>query len=291
MRIVTFTHGTSTRIGVVRGDELVDLSAASPGLPREMTAFLAAGPAALVAAREAAATASARVSLTKARLEAPVPRPPKFLAIGLNYADHVRESGMDRPAVPVFFNKQSTCVTGPYDPIHRPRVSPLLDYEGELAFVIGRRCRHVPRERAHEVIAGYLVANDVSVRDWQLRTPTMTMGKSFDTHGPLGPWLVTPDEVGDPHALTLRTWVNGELRQHSSTRELIFDCFAQVEHLSTAFTLEPGDVISTGTPSGVGGAMSPPRFLQAGDVVSVEIEGIGSIENRVIDEPEETARL
>jgi 2-keto-4-pentenoate hydratase/2-oxohepta-3-ene-1,7-dioic acid hydratase in catechol pathway len=149
----------------------------------------------------------------------------------------------------------------------------------------------VPRDRAHEVIAGYLVCNDVSVRDWQLRTPTMTMGKSFDTHGPLGPWLVTPDEVGDPHALELRTWVNGELRQHSNTCQLIYDCFAQVEHLSTAFTLEPGDVVTTGTPSGVGGAMKPARFLQAGDVVKIEIERIGAIENRVIAEPADTVRL
>jgi hypothetical protein len=140
------------------------------------------------------------------------------------------------------------------------------------------------------LIAGYLVANDVSVRDWQLRTPTMTMGKSFDTHGPMVPWLVTPDEVGDPHALELRTWVNGELRQHSDTRELIFDCFAQVEHLSAAFTLEPGDVVTTGTPSGVGGAKQPPRFLQAGDVVKIEIWHIGAIENRVIEEPAETAK-
>ena len=191
----------------------------------------------------------------------------------------------------MFFNKQTTCVAGPFDPIHLPRVSPLLDYEGELAFVIGRRCRHVPRDRAHEVIAGYLVVNDVSVRDWQLRTPTMTMGKSFDTHGPMGPWLVTPDEIGDPHALELRTWVNGELRQHSNTRHLIYDCFAQVEHLSTAFTLEPGDVVTTGTPAGVGGAMSPPRFLRAGDVVRIEIEKIGAIENRVTEEPAETAIL
>jgi 2-keto-4-pentenoate hydratase/2-oxohepta-3-ene-1,7-dioic acid hydratase in catechol pathway len=170
-------------------------------------------------------------------------------------------------------------------------VSPLLDYEGELGFVIGRRCRHVPRDRAHEVIAGYLVVDDVTVRDWQLRVPTWTLGKSFDTHGPIGPWIVTPDEIGDPHALDLRTWVNGELRQHSNTKQLIFDCFAQVEHLSTAFTLEPGDIISTGTPSGVGGAMQPPRFLVAGDVVRVEIERIGHIENRVIAEPLDTARM
>jgi 2-keto-4-pentenoate hydratase/2-oxohepta-3-ene-1,7-dioic acid hydratase in catechol pathway len=290
MRLATFTHDGATRIGVVTGDGMIDLAAAAPDLPRDMVALLAAGPAALEAARQAAARARSRLPLAGLRLEAPVRRPPKFLAIGLNYADHVRESGMEAPAVPVFFNKQSTCVVGPADPVHLPRVSPLLDYEGELGFVIGRRCRHVPRDRAPEVIAGYVVVNDVSVRDWQLRTPTMTIGKSFDTHGPMGPWLVTGDELGDPHALELRTWVNGELRQHSNTRELIFDCFAQVEHLSTAFTLEPGDVVTTGTPAGVGGAMRPPRFLQAGDVVRIEIERIGSIENPVIDEPPDTAR-
>ena len=289
MKLATFTHDGATRIGVVMGEQVVDLATVAPGLPRDMVAFLAAGSAAMAAARRAESAASGRLALADVRLRAPVLRPPKFLAIGLNYADHVKESGLEPPAVPVFFNKQTTCVAGPFDPIHLPRVSPLLDYEGELAFVIGRRCRHVPRDRAHEVIAGYLVVNDVSVRDWQLRTPTMTMGKSFDTHGPMGPWLVTPEEIGDPHALELRTWVNGELRQHSNTRHLIYDCFAQVEHLSTAFTLEPGDVVTTGTPAGVGGAMSPPRFLRAGDVVRIEIEKIGAIENRVTEEPAETA--
>ena len=290
MKLATFTHAGATRIGVVTGDRVVDLAAAAPDLAREMTAFLAAGDAARERARQAAARGTATLALADVHLEAPILRPPKFLAIGLNYADHCAESGQEPPSVPLFFNKQSTCVTGPFDPIHRPRVSPLLDYEGELALVIGRRCRHVPRARAHEVIAGYCVADDVTVRDWQLRVPTWTIGKSFDTHGPLGPWIVTLDEVGDPHALEIRTWVNGELRQHSNTRQLVFDCFAQVEHLSTAFTLEPGDVISTGTPAGVGGAMQPPRFLTAGDVVRVEIERLGYIENRVIDEPADTAR-
>jgi 2-keto-4-pentenoate hydratase/2-oxohepta-3-ene-1,7-dioic acid hydratase in catechol pathway len=291
MRLATFTHRGSTRLGVVDGDGMLDLSTAAPALPREMPAFLAAGPPALDAARAATARSGPRLPLADVRLEAPVPRPGKFLAIGLNYADHVAESGMEKPWVPVFFNKQATCVVGPSDPVHLPRASALLDYEGELGFVIGRRCRHVPRDRAAEVIAGYVVVNDVSVRDWQLRTPTMTMGKSFDTHGPMGPWLVTPDEVGDPHTLALRTWVNGELRQDSNTSQLIFDCFAQVEHLSTAFTLEPGDVVTTGTPSGVGGAMKPPRFLVAGDVVRIEIERVGRIENRVIPEPDDTVRI
>ncbi len=288
MKLATFTHAGLTRLGVVLDEQVLDLARVAPELPREMTALLAAGPPAFDRVRQVAGQPGPRLGLAEVRLEAPVLRPPKFLAIGLNYADHCAESGQEKPVLPLFFNKQSTCVTGPFDPIHLPRVSPLLDYEGELGFVIGRRCRHVPRARAAEVIAGYLVVDDVSVRDWQLRVPTWTLGKSFDTHGPLGPWLVTLDELGDPHALDIRTWVNGELRQHSNTRELIFDCFAQVEHLSTAFTLEPGDVISTGTPSGVGGAMQPPRFLTAGDVVRVAIEGIGHIENRVVAEPDDT---
>ena len=192
---------------------------------------------------------------------------------------------MKRPEFPMFFNKQSSCVVGPTDPIQLPRVSSALDYEGELAFVIGKRCRHVPRARAHEVIAGYTVVNDVSVRDWQFKAQTMTLGKSFDTHGPMGPWIVTPDEIGDPHALGLRTWVNGELRQDSNTKQLVFDCFAQVETLSTVMTLEPGTVVATGTPGGVGVAMKPPKFLVVDDAVRIEIEGIGWIENRVIEEP------
>ena len=165
------------------------------------------------------------------KLEAPVLRPPEFLAIGLNYADHIAEAGLGTPEFPLFFNKQTSCVTGPHDPIHLPRVSDQLDYEGELGFVIGRPARNVSRERAHEVIAGYLVVNDVSVRDWQFRAPTMTLGKSFDTHGPIGPWIVTPDELGDPHGLRLQTWVNGELRQDSNTKNLVYDCYAQVETL------------------------------------------------------------
>ena len=287
MKLCTFADSQAARIGVVLDEEVVDLAAAAPELPREMTALLAAGDGALHAAANAASRARARRPLAELQLRAPILRPPKFLAIGLNYADHVAESGVETPKLPTVFNKQSTCVVGPRDGVHMPRVSSVLDYEGELGFVIGRRCRHVPRARAHEVIAGYLIVNDVTVRDWQLRIPTWTMGKSFDTHGPLGPWLTTADELGDPHGLRLRTWVNGELRQDSSTKQLIFDCFALVEHLSTAFTLEPGDVIATGTPGGVGIAMKPPRLLKVGDVVRVELDGLGALENPVIPEPEE----
>jgi 2-keto-4-pentenoate hydratase/2-oxohepta-3-ene-1,7-dioic acid hydratase in catechol pathway len=287
MKLGTFTHGGVTRIGVAAGDTIIDLAAEAPELPREMAAFLGAGPAALERARKAM-QGTHRIDLAKVKLEAPVIRPPEFLAIGLNYADHIEESRMERPKFPLFFNKQSSCVTGPHDPIHLPRVSSALDYEGELGFVIGRRCRHVPRERAHEVIAGYLVVNDVSVRDWQFKAQTMTLGKSFDTHGPIGPWIVTPDEVGDPHTLDLKTLVNGELRQHSNTKHLVFDCYAQVETLSTVCTLMPGTIVSTGTPAGVAFAMKPPKWLVAGDVVKIEIERVGAIENRVIAEPANT---
>jgi 2-keto-4-pentenoate hydratase/2-oxohepta-3-ene-1,7-dioic acid hydratase in catechol pathway len=287
MRLATFTHAGTTRIGLVVGDEVVDLAAAEPELPRAMEAFLEAGAPALAAAERAGDHAAGRIPLDDVRLEAPVLRPRKILGVGLNYADHVAESGLKAPEFPTLFNKQVTSVTGPYDPIHLPRASRALDYEGELAFVVGRRCRHVTRERAPAVIAGYLVLDDVSVRDWQLRTPTWTIGKSFDTHCPMGPWIVTPDELGDPHSLGIRTWVNGELRQDSNTKELVFDCYALVEHLSTAFTLEPGDVVATGTPGGVGIAMKPPRFLAAGDVVRIEIDRIGQLENPVVAEPED----
>ena len=291
MKLATFTHAGSTRIGVIRDDELIDLASAAPELPRDLIGFLSQGTRARQRAGEVAAASAARIPLADVKLESPILRPPKYLAVGLNYADHVAESGQQTPKFPTIFNKQSTCVVGPYDEIHMPRVSSALDYEGELAFVIGKRCRHVPRRRAPEVIAGYLVANDVSVRDWQLRVPTWTMGKSFDTHGPLGPWLTTADEVSDPHGLGIRTWVNGELRQNSNTKELIFDCYALVEHLSTAFTLEVGDVVATGTPSGVGVAMKPPKLLQVGDVVRIAIDGLGEVRNEVVSEPEETARF
>ena len=289
MKLCTFLRDGVPLVGVVTDDGIVDLSESAPELPAEMTALLAAGEPALRRAAAAASAARARIPLDSVRLAPPILRPPKFLAVGLNYADHVAEAGLETPKLPTIFNKQSTCVAGPTDPVHMPRVSSALDYEGELGFVVGRRCRHVPREHAHEVIAGYLVVNDVSVRDWQLRIPTWTMGKSFDTHGPIGPWITTADEVGDPHALRVRTWVNGELRQDSSTKNLIFDCFAIVEHLSTAFTLEPGDVVATGTPGGVGIAMKPPKLLSIGDVVRVEIDGLGTLENRVVAEPD-TAR-
>ena len=284
MKLVTFSQGADHRIGRLEGEEIVDLSSIAP----DMLSFLEAGQAALDRARQ---TDEPRIAQAEARLEAPLARPPKILAVGLNYADHIEESGMEKPKLPMIFNKQSTAAVGPSDEIHLPKVSPLLDYEGELGVVIGKRCRHVPRELAHDVVAGYVVANDVSVRDWQIRVPTFTMGKSFDTHCPFGPAIVTPDEVGDPHTLDLTTHVNGELRQSTNTRHLIFDCFDLIEHLSTAFTLEPGDLISTGTCGGVAASFQPPKWLVAGDVVRIEIGNIGAIENAVVAEPDETRRV
>ena len=290
MKLVTFTHEGRTRLGAVESDAVVDFAAHGRGLPDDMLTFLAQGEAAFNTAREVCASGTGRLALRDVSLEAPVRRPPKILAVGLNYRDHAAEGGFDIPTVPMIFNKQSTAVTGPQSAIYLPKESVQLDYEGEFAFIIGKRCRHVPKEKALDVIAGYTIANDVSVRDWQFRSPTTTMGKSWDTHCPLGPYMVTPDEVGDPHSLTLRTWVNDELRQDSNTRNLIFDCSDIIAHLSTAFTLEPGDVICTGTPSGVGLGMDPKVWLKAGDAVRITIDQLGTLENRVIDEPHSTVR-
>ncbi len=272
----------SLTTAVVVGDEIVDLSVAAPDAPGEMSALLAAGPAALARVRDAAAGSAGREPLDRAALAAPVQRPGKFLAVGLNYADHIAESGAPTPEYPTVFAKTSSCVNGPYDDVLRPAISDELDYEGELGFVIGTRCRHVPRDLAHEVIAGYVIVDDFTVRDIQHRSGQWTLGKSFDTHGVIGPWIVTGDELGDPHSLPIRTLVNGELRQSSDTSNLIFDCFAQIEIISGICTLEPGDVVATGTPGGVGKALG--KLLVPGDVVRVEIDGIGAIENRVVQE-------
>lgn len=288
MKIATFTDDKGSRIGVVEGSEVGDVTAVAQDLPKDMTAFLALGAEGLKKI-EAAASDAPRLALAGVKLEAPVPKPGKFLAVGLNYADHIREIGARVPEFPSCFAKVNTCINGPYDPVHRPRVSDTLDYEGELGFVIGRRCRHVPRERAREVIAGYVVVDDFTVREWVAKTPQVVIPKSFDTHGPFGPWLVTADEVGDPHGLAIRTWVNGELRQDSKTDQMTFDCYDLVEILSQAVTLEPGDVITTGTPYGVGEGFNPKRYLKPGDVVKVEIDKLGFVENPVIDEPEGTA--
>jgi 2-keto-4-pentenoate hydratase/2-oxohepta-3-ene-1,7-dioic acid hydratase in catechol pathway len=286
MKLANFSDGASTRLGLVEGDEIVDVASAGAGYPASVQDVLAAGEAGYEAVGRAARSAR-KIPLSRVRLAAPILAPRKFLGLALSFSSHIEEmraKGIvaDRQ---MWFNKQVSCINGPFDDIHLPRVSRDLDYEGELAFVIGRRARHGPRQQARSVIAGYLVCNDVSVRDWQRRSPTGTLGKSFDTHGPIGPWLTTADEVPFPEDLAIRTWVDGELRQDGSTRELVYSFGEMIEELSTVFTLEPGDIIATGSPSGVGYSAKPPRFLTAGQVVRVQIDGLGWIENRVVNEP------
>ena len=286
MKLATFTHEGSTRVGAVVDGGILDLK--DDDLPGDMLSLLQRGDGALDTARALVAQGGDTIPLEAVTLHQPVLRPGKILAIGLNYADHIAETGGDAPKVQLWFNKQSTASNGPFDPVALPVASHMLDYEGELALVIGKRCRHVPAERALEVIAGFMVINDVSVRDWQARSPTFQMGKSFDTHAPMGPWMVTTDEIGDPHNLDIKTWVNGELRQDSNTKHLIFNINQQIEHLTTAFTLEPGDVIATGTSSGVAAAMKPPKWLVEGDQVKIEVEKIGAIECSIVRESGET---
>ena len=285
------------RLGAVRAGAVVDLAAA--GIDESLLDLLALASALNATAdtvtgtgadartrwAEIEAAVAAADTIEPGRLVAPI-EPPNYLAIGLNYRAHVAEGGRADPERPVVFNKQISSITGPGDPIHVPTAAPdLVDYEGELAVVIGRRCRRVPRDRAHEVIGGYTIANDVSVRDWQKASPTMTMGKSWDTHGPIGPHIVTPDEVPDPHALQLSTMVDDEVRQAASTSAMIFDIPSLIEHLSTAFTLLPGTVIATGTPEGVGFYREPRAMLQDGQTVRIAIDGLGTLENPVIAEP------
>jgi 2-keto-4-pentenoate hydratase/2-oxohepta-3-ene-1,7-dioic acid hydratase in catechol pathway len=285
MKLVTFTHNNQTRVGAVINDTIID-SLGCPEIPDSMIKFLSAGPKALFAMQNLINKGNAVMALNEVKLNAPVPRPEKYLGISLNYADHIAETGREQPKYPSFFTKQSSCVIGCGDAIHKPKISDKLDYEGELAFVIGKRCRYVSIDMAHQVIAGFTIANDVSVRDWQMHSPTMMIGKSFDTCGPIGPWIITPDELTDPHNLYIRTWIDDELRQDANTRQMIFNCYEMIAYLSQAMTLNPGDVITTGTPSGVGVKMQPRGYMKSGQIVRIEIEGIGTLFNPIIDEPD-----
>jgi 2-keto-4-pentenoate hydratase/2-oxohepta-3-ene-1,7-dioic acid hydratase in catechol pathway len=277
MRIALYDDGSGPRTGVVVGDRV-----APTGLAGGVTDLINVWDNLRneVRRREAAGDGA---PLASVRLLPPVPRPGKIFAIGLNYADHIAESKMETPAHQVWFTKAVTSVNGPFDPVQIPKVSQTVDYEAELVAVVGKGGRHIGRDDAASRIFGYCVGNDVTERMWQHRTAQWSLGKSFDTHAPIGPWITTRDDI-DPHNLALRCWVNGEERQSSNTRHLVFDVFDQVAHLSQAMTLEPGDLVFTGTPGGIGAAMTPRRFLQPGDVVRCEIEGLGHIENRF--EPE-----
>lgn len=281
MKIVRFTESGRTRIGKLSGDRVIDLSGVA-GVTDSMRHMLSV----LNTLRPALEAVSAPAyPLDQVRLETPINDPQKFLAIGLNYKAHseeARAAGIPIPTSQLWFNKQVSCLTGPYDPIIYPNVVEQLDYEIELGVVIGQRCRNVKAQDARAVIAGYLVTNDVSARDWQKRSPTFTLGKSFDSHGPIGPWLTTADEIADPLKLEMRLSVNGQTRQKMTTGDMIYDIYQQIEYLSTVMTLEPGDILATGTPSGVGVALG--KLLEVGDVVRAEIDQLGHIENRVMAE-------
>ncbi|HWI85921.1 MAG TPA: fumarylacetoacetate hydrolase family protein [Sphingomonas sp.] len=283
MKLARFTKDGATRLGKVVDDTVVDLSGVVPDIGGSMR-LLIEGLAGYRAAIET--VESPAFPLADVRLETPIADPRKFLAIGMNYQAHADEAAAAGHPVPksqLWFNKQVTCITGPYSDVDIPKAGPdMVDYEAEMGVVIGKRCRHVSREDARSVIAGYLVCNDVTARDWQFRSPTFTLGKSFDTHGPIGPWITTDDEIDDPHALTLSLTLNGEKRQRSSTGDMIYDIFDQIAYLTQVMTLEPGDILATGTPAGVG--IASERFMKAGDVVRVEVEGLGAIENRFVDE-------
>jgi 2-keto-4-pentenoate hydratase/2-oxohepta-3-ene-1,7-dioic acid hydratase in catechol pathway len=285
MKLATFNAGAGAHVGVIDGDEVVDLTAADPSLAT-MIDLLERGTE---EAASAHLSSGPRAPLSAVQLCAPVPRPPEFLAIGYNYAAHLQETHVERPTRQAWFNKQQTCIVGAGDPVWIPAIAPdQVDYEGELGLVIGRRCKDVPNDKSAvlDVIAGFTVINDVSVRDWQELEPGMVVSKSFDTHGPMGPWLVTTDEIGDPLDLRIRTHVNDDLRQDGHTSDMLFDIYDQVSYLSSAFTLEAGDVIATGTPSGIAWHR-PGMYLKPGDTVRVEISRIGSLENPVIAQPRE----
>lgn len=273
MKLATYDSGQGPRTGVIVDGMIIDA-----GVPGSMIEFLISRWDAVRPELEARAARGSGTLLDRVRLLAPVLRPGKIFAIGLNYADHIEESKMEPPQHQVWFTKAQTSVNGPFDPILIARNAPYVDYEVELVAVIGKGGKHIPASQAHEHVFGYCVGNDVTERMWQHATPQWSLGKSFDTHAPIGPWITTADEVADPHSLGIRCFVNGELRQNSNTRHLVFNLWQQIEHLSSAMTLEPGDLIFTGTPGGVGAAMDPRQFLKTGDVVRCEIERLGAIE-------------
>ncbi|MBL0888344.1 fumarylacetoacetate hydrolase family protein [Myceligenerans indicum] len=282
MKIARFRVGDGpVRLGRVDGETVTDISeAAGTTSTRVLLPCLTELSAALTAAE------GPGHALHDVTLLAPVDHPQKYLGIGMNYAAHAeeaRQAGIPIPENQLWFNKQTSCVVGPYDDVVKPTISEELDYEVELAVVIGTECKHVSRADARSVIAGYMVANDVSVRDWLAkRSPTFTLGKSFDTHGPLGPWLTTDDEIDDPHGLRMTLTVNGEVRQDGRTDDMIYDIYDQIAYLTQVMTLMPGDVLATGTPSGIGAPTG--NFLKAGDVVRAEIGPLGAIENRIVED-------
>ena len=285
MRLVTFKQSGRIRIGAQTDEGVVDLHQADSALPTDMVELLSGGPQLLERAAEAVASFGGRPwSDAEIELLAPILNPPKMFGIGENYAAHAVETGSQPPENVVVFAKYSTTIIGPDAPIVLPKISKKVDYEAELGLVIGAGGRNIPPERAYEHVVGYVPFHDVSARDYQLRTTQWTLGKNFDTFSPMGPALVTADEIPDPHNLGIRCRVSGETLQDANTRDMIFDIPTLIAELSSVMTLQTGDVIATGTPPGVGMARTPPRWLRPGDVTEVEIERLGVLRNPVVAE-------
>jgi len=281
MRLVSFTNNGQNGAGILQGDGVFPLR--NFGFA-DAISFMAAGSAGREQIGDLLAKTSARdlIPLKSVRVTAPVPKPPKILCVGLNYRDHAAESKMEVPSVPTIFAKYSNAVIGPGDPIVISTATRKPDYEAEFAVVIGKRAKNVTRSAWKDYVFGYTIVNDVSARDVQLATSQWTLGKSFDTFAPIGPHIVSADEVPDPHALDIRLTIGGEILQSSNTRELIFRVPELIEYISRILTLEPGDIISTGTPAGVGLGRTPPRWLRPGEEVVIEIEKIGTLRNPVV---------
>jgi 2-keto-4-pentenoate hydratase/2-oxohepta-3-ene-1,7-dioic acid hydratase in catechol pathway len=286
MKLVTFSHGSVTHIGKLSGRDgqefVVDLNEANSSLPTTLSAFLEGGEALRKLAQQVPAANG--YPLSSVKLHAPIPHPGKIICIGLNYSDHAAETGQAIPEYPVVFAKYSNTVIAHGESIVLPKVTQQVDYEAELGFVIGKRARYVAEASALDYVAGYLIVNDVSARDYQRRTSQWTMGKTFDTFAPMGPALVTADEVPDPHNLNINLTIGSEELQNSNTRNLIFNIPQLVASLSEVMTLEPGDVVSTGTPPGVGSARKPQRWLRPGETVSITIEKLGTLSNPIVSE-------
>jgi acylpyruvate hydrolase len=290
MRLISYLHDGRERVGGRADDAIVDLNAADPSVPADILSLLQAGPAGLDAARAALAAGAGNPDVhapDDITLLPVVPRPPKIVCVARNYGEHAREAGLAILEKPNLFIRFAQSLIADGDPIQVPRVSVACDWEAELAVIIGTGGRHIAREAALDHVAGYAIFNDVSIRDWQLAKPPIQFGagKNFDASGPFGPDLVTADEVGDPGALAIELKVNDAVMQSSTTAEMIFDVPALIEFISTFSTLQPGDVIATGTPSGVGHFREPPAYLKAGDTVRIELEKVGVQVNPVIDEP------
>jgi acylpyruvate hydrolase len=284
MRLVTYLRDDESAVGLLQGDDVLDLASLVPDLPADLVGVIGNWPFLRERIGQSAPSAASR-PLASVTLLPPIPKPGKIVCLGLNYVEHAKEGGHNVPDYPALFMRAATSLVGPFDAVIRPRVSEKLDYEVELMVVIGMRCRHVPESEALKAVFGYTVFNDVSVRDFQRRTAQWTAGKTFDGTGPMGPAIVTADELPPgAHGIGIRSRLNGQTVQDGNTADMVFGVARTIAILSEIMTLEPGDVVAMGTPSGVGHARNPPLWMAPGDVIEAEIDGIGTLRNRIVDE-------